>query len=339
MPTSRSRSILEIMLLDHQPNYILKKYFLIIQEYTLRQLRYHSDMLKACNAVIQWIARDEKQGTRCLFGLPENRFALSLGWSPTRGHSCAEGVRQDQFPSWSWAGWKGPVQWNILQMAGDNGRVSDWGASGIIQDSELDEELRRKAGRTVTPVRQHPEHDNLNQPPVSDSGVLQFWTSSAHVSVSRQEAIGTIGTRTHGHYYWLHEGLPTFEILKRDGTNWYRYRLQCDPDWRSRQPDQLEFIAIGASRLKPPDPPQYEDSIGCGTSLHRARQDGRLYKRYDSFLRAFDHWKNHMQDRVVLDLMCIEWKGNVAERVQVCHSWRLEDWMALEPKEKLIRLG
>jgi hypothetical protein len=45
-----------------------------------------------------------------------------------------------------------------------------------------------------------------------------------------------------------------------------------------------------------------------------------------------------MPDRVALDLMCIQWGDGIAERVQVCHSWLLDDWLEMKPIEKFIKL-
>jgi hypothetical protein len=70
-----------------------------------------------------------------------------------------------------------------------------------------------------------------------------------------------------------------------------------------------------------------------------AEQEGRLMGNFHLFQQKYNYWETHVQDRVVLDVMCIEWVDGIAERVQLCHSWQLDDWLEMEPKEKLVKLG
>lgn len=250
----------------------------------------------------EWIERDTVRGSRSLFGLLEKSFAYSLGWYPVKGHSPT--LRRTEFPSWSWAGWEGPAQWRDFHNPEHDERVKRWWNSGIIEPTKLDRNLCDNFGMIVSPVRRHLRDNDLDcsdPPTLLDDGTLQFWTSSAHVTVSRQQDSGS-----HGIY-------GDFRIIPRDGNSWF-YTLQCDPAWRSHQPDRLEFIVIAASRLEPPKPPRYKyDGNWCLTGY----DSSDLYENLGAFKAAFKHWEEHMQDRVVLDLMCVEWKEEgTAEMVQ-----------------------
>lgn len=329
-PTQEAEDLMNLMLLDVQPSSSIKNFFSVLEQFTERRLTENSDALNAVDAIIQWISKDKEEGSPCLFGMPEKHFAGALGWISKEGHMLGPLTRRTMFPSWSWAGWKGSILWELLHDTNKD-RITGWESSGIIETTQLDEELYEKTGKIISPVRRnpHPEHPEVLL--FADTGVLQFWTSSALIVVSRTESTKESP----------HNGLPAFDIMNQNGEPWGNYGLQCAPYWRSKQPDQLEFIVIAASRLKPPGPPMYAgipDDIS-GTVRYQAKRDGRLFDDYDTYLRSREHWLNHMQDRVVVDLMCIEWVDEIAERVQVCHSWLLDDWLEMESKDKFIKLG
>lgn len=326
VPTQKSKDVMDLMLLDIEPSSSFNKFFSVIQQFTERKLTENSDALSVVDAIIQWIAKDEKEGSPCLFGMPTKHFGGALGWMSKKGHMLGPLSRRKMFPSWSWAGWKSPITWNLLHdMARD--RVTGWETSGIIETTPLDEELHEKTGKAISPVRKHPNHGQSEVVLHPDTGILQFWTSSALIPVSRTELARE-----------SHHDLPMFEIMNRNKHPSTKYLLQCNPYWHSKQPDQLEFIVIAASHLKPPGPPMYagapQDTVS-GTVRRQAKRDGRLIDDHDTYRQMREHWLNHMQDRMVVDLMCIQWVDGIAERVQVCHSWLLDDWLMMEPKEKL----
>ena len=73
--------------------------------------------------------------------------------------------------------------------------------------------------------------------------MLQFWTSSAHLKVDRQES------QDRSRYV-----LPNCPVSAKDYNNIFLNirgingtvigHITLDRDWRSRQPDELEFIVI-----------------------------------------------------------------------------------------------
>jgi hypothetical protein len=118
--------------------------------------------------------------------------------------------------------------------------------------------------------------------------------------------------------------------------------LQCDPGWRAKQPDKLEFIVFATAKLTDPEPPQYSGySAGCGTSRYNAKMSGRLFSDQYSYDTAVSDWQDLCsRERFVLDLMCISRDDDgLARRVQVCHGILLDQWLKLEPVEVLVRLG
>ncbi|RYP41416.1 hypothetical protein DL767_001054 [Monosporascus sp. MG133] len=95
------------------------QYWMAVEEYSARDLRYDADILNA----FRGIERDFNRGDtmRGFYGIPfpkvmswweEDYFCLTLAWYHTR--SCWEESgaprRRPGFPSWSWAGWVGQVK-------------------------------------------------------------------------------------------------------------------------------------------------------------------------------------------------------------------------------------
>lgn len=79
-------------------------YATAVAEYTYRELTSQEDKLRAFGAVLNILV--EAFRGPFLFGLPSTVFDVGLLWVP-KG-ACARS--NDKFPSWSWAGWDGPVE-------------------------------------------------------------------------------------------------------------------------------------------------------------------------------------------------------------------------------------
>jgi hypothetical protein len=81
-----------------------------LQNYSERNLTYDSDSL---NAILGILRFGEESGFRHIHGMPLRRsvskrlpgLAIPLGW-----YHLNTGRRRSQFPSWSWAGWKGGIR-------------------------------------------------------------------------------------------------------------------------------------------------------------------------------------------------------------------------------------
>ena len=87
----------------------LQTYWHVIQTYTKLQLTYEKDVLYALSGILEALSAEFE--TNFLFGLPERYFRSALLWQPTepikRRLTCDS--QNQPFPSWSWAGWIGPV--------------------------------------------------------------------------------------------------------------------------------------------------------------------------------------------------------------------------------------
>lgn len=77
-----------------------------VQEYTSREMSFWSDKLNAFAGIKAVFER--QMSTKLLYGLPRDQLDTTLLWSAVAAGSLQ---RLPEFPSWSWAGWKGAVRY------------------------------------------------------------------------------------------------------------------------------------------------------------------------------------------------------------------------------------
>ena len=93
-------------------------YVKLVHTYTQRKLSYPSDILNAFCGISAAIER--LCGGTFICGLPKAILDLALLWTPsgpmTRRSSniLDSSQRETKFPTWSWAGWLGPVSYNWI---------------------------------------------------------------------------------------------------------------------------------------------------------------------------------------------------------------------------------
>jgi hypothetical protein len=82
----------------------------LVSAYTKRHLSYTSDILNAFSGVLA--ALEQPWNTQFIYGIPEAHFDNALLWQGKDGSITRRGKDSEghQFPSWSWAGWIGSVE-------------------------------------------------------------------------------------------------------------------------------------------------------------------------------------------------------------------------------------
>ncbi|RDA91976.1 hypothetical protein CP533_1370 [Ophiocordyceps camponoti-saundersi (nom. inval.)] len=96
----------------------LQEYSRLIWDYTGRNMTYLSDRLVGVDGVLDVLRK--AFNFRTIQGLPEPIFHFALLWQPRNKIyrvPADEGTGLPLFPSWSWAGWRGPVgydDWNEM---------------------------------------------------------------------------------------------------------------------------------------------------------------------------------------------------------------------------------
>ncbi|KAE9371908.1 HET-domain-containing protein [Stipitochalara longipes BDJ] len=99
------------------PAAAISSYVSCVEAYSCRELSYVDDGLNAFAGISKILESD--LGTTLFYGLPVKYFELALLWSPK-----ANLARREGFPSWSWAGWSGPVDISSVRRASDFVRLA-----------------------------------------------------------------------------------------------------------------------------------------------------------------------------------------------------------------------
>ncbi|KAI9644917.1 hypothetical protein NHQ30_006951 [Ciborinia camelliae] len=99
-------------------------YFRAVETYTARLLTYPSDIINALAGVLD--TQGKAMNCDIFYGLPSAIFDMALLWQPS-----GEMIRREGFPSWSWAGWHGQVQWR-----GDTMELTSYGLDESSEDLE-----------------------------------------------------------------------------------------------------------------------------------------------------------------------------------------------------------
>lgn len=104
-------------------------YAKLVEIYSQRNLTFKSDILKAFAGMFAVL--EEHFDSAALHGLPSAVISHALLWSPIarlprRGCQLAtsyatSSTPNSEFPTWSWVGWDGPVEYRIFEMS--NGKI------------------------------------------------------------------------------------------------------------------------------------------------------------------------------------------------------------------------
>ena len=93
----------------------LKKWDNLVSYYLKRTLTYEEDVLRGFSGILGALDGSMSEGFH--FGLPQQFFDVALLWVPreqlAQRKCLGNGIPRSEFPSWSWAGWKGSVQSQI----------------------------------------------------------------------------------------------------------------------------------------------------------------------------------------------------------------------------------
>jgi hypothetical protein len=88
-----------------------------VEEYSPRQLTHQDDILNAFTAIMEDYTKET--GSRFCWGLPLHHFSSAMLWATPQGSRASrESIRRlcsttQPFPSWSWAGWVGSVDFRV----------------------------------------------------------------------------------------------------------------------------------------------------------------------------------------------------------------------------------
>lgn len=156
---------------------VFKTYSRIVTEYTSKSLSYPDDMINAISGVLEALKSQTKWEIVC--GLPASILCQSLLWVPTnharrrcRTNSDTGAEPSSEFPSWSWIGWHGVVDYRTMptwELWGNLDPFIDLitieGSNGCVSLKQL-----------LSPWGRPKPPDPLCYYPSGRLNVLHFWT-------------------------------------------------------------------------------------------------------------------------------------------------------------------
>jgi hypothetical protein len=229
--------------LDLRP---IKRYFLLVSQYCRRQLTDENDSINAIRGILNLLLPVYH------YGLPQEYFDSAMVWTAFR-HSSAS--RRYSFPSWTWAGWdlsstngEPGLEFDSKSLFGIKSEVS-WvhhdlktdQISTIRSSDAMEAEEYWKMRLRITEVK--PTYPSPAKLQLRYQHVLCFYTTSAKLSVEREPYTAA----AHGTSRCFRAGSPDPGKFSLVGPSRYGRlitMLFLDAEWRAKQPDDLEFIAI-----------------------------------------------------------------------------------------------
>jgi hypothetical protein len=281
-------------------NSAFDNYQALLKLYMVRGLTKHSDAINAFTAVLNVVA--PKLG-RHHWGLPTGRFHWALSWKASRHFPS---LRENGFPSWSWAGWRGrrDVKVHDAFNFGTSSKILWWKMSGkeILEPINSQEEDEPDLGYThgffgvdsTSPLPRSDEaHSKLTEDEkqwlekLDKTHILRFWTSVASITIGR-----TPGEK-HGRDC---SGFPMYVPGQEASIS----TIILNNAWRAKQSrDQFDFIFLSRT---------CEDS--------KSKYDTRL------------------------ETLLVEGEKGIVYRVQMPrYHIRLSQWESAKPEFRLITLA
>jgi hypothetical protein len=147
-------------------------YIKLVTAYTGKDLTVLGDVLNAFAGIMTQLER--VQGTHFIYGLPEMLLDRAILWSPTQplfvrtsdatgAQPTLENITSGIFPTWTWAGWIGQVDYETETLNENEVRSKiTWYKRKTRKGAKLDSQLGR-----------------LGDDSTECTGVLRFWTASA----------------------------------------------------------------------------------------------------------------------------------------------------------------
>lgn len=342
-----------------------RMYARAVEAYTPRSLSFGSDALNAFSGIMNYLRPIMRGGYA--YGLPETELDEALLWQPmgliTRRKHPDSG--SSMFPSWTWAGWVGPVNYIYADVFSE---ITWW-----VTDNEgfSSEEYRypkecrhQNDGKwehrhaefwhyyvhsdEPDTFHLHPTALETERPPRlridTASGNLRFWALSAYFSITGDHniftSVGNTGSCDDGSHI-----VCLLSIFENEGLLAGTVRVP-GPIASDLAKGRHEFILLSRTRLDnkklyEQDPLKIEKQSLANWSLDhippKIEDDTASDSSQPEF--AFDHTRYDAEKLFcVYNVMLVEWKEGVAYRLGL--GWvHIDAFHQAFPEKKLIVLG
>ncbi|KAK4032281.1 hypothetical protein C8A01DRAFT_50888 [Parachaetomium inaequale] len=328
----------------------------IVEAYSRRQLSFVADALNAFAGVGRVLER--AFDCSILSGLPTCYLDHALIWAhegswtrrvlPDSSHNNRDGLSTKVFPSWSWAGWTGSMQYLLLTKGENTYRRenheyarSEIECFQIFHSGELHEIFKDKARMNAVLTRNlgsYSQKPILKTYPIylgyeerktqgiqgPDFGpdALQFWTEAVRDDAFTLTQLGhghLIADREHGNVVGEQGVIKMLDGAKTHCGLMLSFHSKDTRTWHKPTRGRLEWILVSS----------FGDAHDRRSGL----------KTVDTEVRLFDERKLPYKGpgSGLVNVMLIEWDDEVAERLTVAQVHR-QAWEAAGPERKHIRL-
>lgn len=148
-----------------------------VELYTRRELTNPQDILNAFEGV--QLVLEQRIGSTIYYGVLESMMDSSLLWESTKRL-----FRREGFPSWSWSGWLGEIQWKINEPAQS---WIEWHADQAVGIHSFGKQVRDR----IPPPIERPSYSGPISSHIMSTSfpLLHFRTISAKFKLSSPESI------------------------------------------------------------------------------------------------------------------------------------------------------
>jgi hypothetical protein len=326
-----------------------ENYSTMVDKMSLRDFTREDDILDACKGFYTDMIQNEMGTSMC--GLPANCFEFALAWQPNgnirpRGNSSTPSL--NKFPSWSWAGWVGPVTYPFLPgpQKLEIKRSISWNLGALFSSSkellhrvhpvrltrsptwnctqwsslpaDLDEERHWQTESRTFRLPKN-DSDEPTRQPFIESGLLIFRTMSIFCPISEILAPDSAERK----------GLKFFSIL-HNSTIIGELKIDSATLERSFALNQLDnTVSVELISL-------FEMDFGSEAMKRLFWMDS--LSRRKTFGTDFSEMIEGRKDKMIRVVLWIRWDGDVAYRIALGYV-TVEGFEAAGPAEKEIALG
>lgn len=314
----------------------LHLYANLVQNYSSRNLSYPADAERAFTAILSTLSGPFPGSPQAfLYGIPTLRFDFGLSWSRSRSYHAVEFVRREAFPSWSWLGWTGEVDFDEHSQL-EEPRLPTVRFVTIVMWTIEDE----TSMETITIPNDYHHYQSMQD---NAKAILPHGWSSVPQSYPRRS---------------IHRSYPTLEFLhplpiaisslpQSGSQRWSQILrgttevgvLELDRQSRDGHEINMRTVAGAWAGILTPDL-SMQEAENTDSLCDMIVISGAVIKRRQTFLPELDH-REELQSLDVYKfyrVLWVHWNNGIAYRKGIGRAWKpIWDKQGFHKRE--IRLG
>ncbi|KAF4632886.1 hypothetical protein G7Y89_g5224 [Cudoniella acicularis] len=307
---------------------IFRLYSSLVHEYSKRKLSYDTDVINAFSGISAVLGHFLNSSS--VSGLIECVLDVCLLWVPGNSNTRCRNLN---FPSWSWAGWRGEVFYLCGPPYIYSAENDEYGPSRLLLTSLVDK-FETQSMSPLRPILRLLQNQNYSAIASGESekaakgiDLLSFEATTADIVQLKISSGGSVVrgdiclalNETHS------RSVRIFEIMDANQqTCGYLHSFPETLPPPTRAQNHRELVALSLS--EPVSTRNQPRAIWAGRSIES-----------DNYSILFDHRTFKRESWCLLNIMLVEWKGSEAERVTIGQI-HIDAWNKLKTQRKRIRL-